>query len=256
MQKIKIFFWASIFTIAAGTIAFISCNKMSTNADVKKATISPNMDISQANLRGTSDQEIQSFLYSAEYTGFSDSNNAITGYASTKEAQMIVTYNAVISDSVTNVVIPVITRRGDTTGIIVGTPEVDTSGVRHYLIFYQDNSGIIRESNGHIYGTVYIDLFNSNTSYTAETDINDSLRSYRVMASYNVIHNNSTISARSWPSGDCIDHVMDAFWDRCHGGCRFMCRFADVFGFATCTGGQYIGASLWCSNHGNNWSSY
>lgn len=130
------------------------------------------------------------------------------------------------------------------------------NGVTNYLIIYQNNQLVSRDASGIYYGEIGMDLYNSTRSYSAQINSNSELISDTLVSGPRWINNNSNSNYRVWPSGECIDNVMDSFWDRCHGGCRFFCRFSDTFGFGTCTGGQYIGADLWCANHNNNYATY
>lgn len=199
--------------------------------------------------------DVSKFENSSDFQSFSNSNPTIMSKIG-DNTQVITEYNQLLGDSIKSIHLPVYESNGSMSGVVIGVP-VTVDSVTSYLIFYQNNESLFTNSSGYIYGTVGIDLYNSTVSYTVQSDSTCEIVSDTLVSGPQWINNYSCQGCRTvWPTGTCIDNVMDEFWNRCHGFCRFWCRLNDALILGACTGGQYIGAAVWCALHNNNYAAY
>jgi len=205
---------------------------------------------------GGSSDDINNFINSMDFNSFSTSNPILTSKISYDGAQVRNDYNQLLAAELKTIHFPVIESNGDTSGVVIGIPNTE-NGITNYVIVYQNNQSLIRDAFGYYYGEIGMDVYNSTISYSAQFSSSSELISDTLVSGPRWITNFSCSTCKLVkPTGTCIDAVMDKFWDRCHGGCRFWCRFSDTFAFGTCTGGQYLGAAYWCASNNNNSTAY
>lgn len=201
------------------------------------------------------ESEIEAFTNSSDFSAFTGANQTIASKINYAGGQVRNDSNRVLNGKLKTILLPVIESNEDTSGIIIGI--ADPSNAGQYLIIYQNNQSVSKTSDGYYYGEVGYDLFNSETSYTIHIDANSEYVSDSLFTGPRWINNSqsSSLFRAVTPTWACIDNVMDTFWSRCTGWCRFFCRVSDQF-LLSCTGGQYIGAATWCASHNNNFSTY
>lgn len=197
----------------------------------------------------TGGNDVYNFTTSANFVSFKNSNPAIAAKIDYDGAKVRMDYNQLCAEYLKSIHLPVIESTGDTSAIIIGIPST-IDNVTTYLIFYQNNQLLVRDSRGYYYGTIQADLYNTTASYTAQFNSNFEMVSDTVVLGPRWISNYSCSTCKwVWPSLSCIDAARDYFFATCN--CKSLCALSDRYGYGSCTLGTFMGAAVFCARHNN-----
>ncbi|HET9825305.1 MAG TPA: hypothetical protein VFP87_08225 [Chitinophagaceae bacterium] len=193
--------------------------------------------------------DIDKFKSSADFASFINSNPTIAAKINYGGAKIRIDYNKLLGDDLKTIHFPVIETTGDTSAMVIGVPVI-VDNVTNYLIFYESNQVLTRDSRGYLYGTVQADLYNTTASYTAQFDSNLELVSDTVVAGPRFINNFSCNTCKLvWPTRTCIRDAKAYFFATCD--CRELCAASDRYGYYSCSLGTFFGAAAFCAAHNN-----
>lgn len=197
----------------------------------------------------SSGNDVDNFKYSADFGSFKNSNPAIAAKIDYGGAQVRTDYNQLLEVNLKTIHLPVIESTGDTSAVVIGVP-LTIDNVTNYLVFYQNNQLLLRDSRGYYYGTIQADLYNTTASYTAQISSNFQVVSDTVVSGPRWISNFSCSTCRLvWPSRSCIEGAREYFFATCN--CKTLCAISDRAGFGSCTLGTFMGAAAFCATHNN-----
>lgn len=197
----------------------------------------------------SSGNDVYNFTTSADFVSFKNSNPTIASKIDYEGARVRNDYNKLYGDYLKSIHLPVIESTGDTSAIVIGVP-LTVDNVINYLIFYQNNQLLTRDSRGYYYGTIQADLYNTTASYTAQFDSNYKYVSDTVVVGPRWINNYSCSTCKLvWPTLTCIRDARTYFFATCD--CRDLCALSDKYGYGSCTLGTFLGAAAFCAAHNN-----
>ena len=197
----------------------------------------------------SSGNDVDNFKNSTDFISFKNSNPTIAAKINYAGAKVRMDYNKLLDDDLKTIHFPVIESTGDTSAIIIGVPST-IDNVTNYLIFYQNNQLLTRDSRGYYYGTIQADLYNTTTSYTAQINSTFVVTTDTIVLGPRWISNYSCSTCRwVWPTLKCIEGARDYFFATCN--CKSLCALSDRAGFGSCTLGTFMGAAVFCARHNN-----